>query len=800
MTRSSPLARVPRLTRVPSAPCATVLLVVLTALSAAEGREKLLVWGLSTQSEWDRGIQVITEIFEDRHDVEIVTFSPGRSTPEKVMSAIVGGTAPDLLPLGSFTKDWVARGVVRPLDDLIARDRDSPYAIRLDDFYPASLEHVSFEGRLYAVPDWAIGMALYYNRDLFTAAGLVDPLGNPLPPRTWDDWLRYNEVLTRRDEDGNLVRIGANPRGYVPSLFTLATQLGGRFVSDDGRRCTMDDPKIGEAMRWLLRLTDQFGGRRNLNAFVSSGRFSGIDPLFVGGEAMRIEGQWYITNFARFGPDVDYDVAPIPHFEGRPRVDFQITTAWGIPHGANNPELAWELIKWYLSPEAQEIKVRETIEFTKNRGHPFTPFTTANRRINRLVEEKYVRDNPVFPEKTRRAYAGFVRRLDTATWLRPVMTPAGQLMDQELARAFEAAALGKLSGGEALEEARGRIQRALDLYWEEEDLPLVSWKRVWMGALALALGAAGLLAGRARRAARSLGRQRRGEALAGILCVSPWAIGFAVFMAGPVIFSVVLSFCRYSVLKPARWVGAANYVELFGDDPLFWKSLLNTMYMMIGIPAGLVVGLALAMLLNRAMRGMSAYRTLYFLPSIVPAVASAILWLWIFHPTSGLMNQFLAWFGIAGPTWLQSESWAKPAIIINGLWGAGGGMIIWLAGLKGIPAHLYEAADIDGANWWARFRYVTLPMLTPYVFFNLVMGTIGTLQIFTQAVVMTGGGPLDSTLFYVYYLFNNAFAYFRMGYASAMAWILFVVILALTLIQLKVAPRWVHYEGQAGNS
>ena len=184
----------------------------------------------------------------------------------------------------------------------------------------------------------------------------------------------------------------------------------------------------------------------------------------------------------------------------------------------------------------------------------------------------------------------------------------------------------------------------------------------------------------------------------------------------------------------------------------------------------------------------------------VPAVASAILWLWIFHPTSGLMNQFLAWFGIAGPMWLQSESWAKPAIIINGLWGAGGGMIIWLAGLKGIPVHLYEAADIAGANWWGRFRYVTLPMLTPYIFFNLVIGTIGTLQIFTQAVVMTGGGPLDSTLFYVYYLFNNAFAYFRMGYASAMAWILFLVILALTLIQLKVAPRWVHYEGQAGNS
>jgi len=151
---------------------------------------------------------------------------------------------------------------------------------------------------------------------------------------------------------------------------------------------------------------------------------------------------------------------------------------------------------------------------------------------------------------------------------------------------------------------------------------------------------------------------------------------------------------------------------------------------------------------------------------------------------------------VDGPLWLHSETWAKPAIIVNGLWGAGGGMIIWLAGLKGIPEHLYEAAEIDGATWWGKFRYVTVPMLTPYIFFNLIMGTIGTLQIFTQAVVMTKGGPLDATLFYVYYLFNNAFEYFRMGYASAMAWILFIFILILTLIQLKLAPRWVHYESE----
>jgi multiple sugar transport system permease protein len=259
--------------------------------------------------------------------------------------------------------------------------------------------------------------------------------------------------------------------------------------------------------------------------------------------------------------------------------------------------------------------------------------------------------------------------------------------------------------------------------------------------------------------------------------------------------SIALSFTRYSVLRAPRWVGLDNYLELVTEDPLFWKSLGNTMFMMIGVPLGLVVGLAIALLLNRAVRGVALYRTIYFLPSIVPAVASSILWMWIFHPTSGLMNTVLDWVGIDGPLWLQSEAWAKPAILLNGLWAAGGGMIIWLAGLRAIPAHLYEAAEIDGATAWTKFRYVTLPMLTPYVFFNLVMGTIGTLQVFTQAVVMTKGGPLDATLFYAYHLFNNAFEYFRMGYASAMAWILFVVILAITIAQLKLAPRWVYYEG-----
>jgi multiple sugar transport system permease protein len=240
-------------------------------------------------------------------------------------------------------------------------------------------------------------------------------------------------------------------------------------------------------------------------------------------------------------------------------------------------------------------------------------------------------------------------------------------------------------------------------------------------------------------------------------------------------------------------------------------SLYNVAYLaVIGIPLGICTGLSIAMLLNAKVGGMSVYRTFYYLPSIVPVVASAVLWAWVLNgdPNRGLLNAawkatIQEWFGMGPPGWFAAAEWAKPGLILQGLWGAGGGMIIWLAGLQGIPQHLYEAADLDGAGWWCKLRNVTLPMLSPYIFFNLVMGAIQTLQEFDRIYILGGQGagglsvgPVDSMLVPVIFLFNNAFRYFKMGYASALAWVLFVIILGLTLAQIKLAPRWVHYEAE----
>ena len=313
------------------------------------------------------------------------------------------------------------------------------------------------------------------------------------------------------------------------------------------------------------------------------------------------------------------------------------------------------------------------------------------------------------------------------------------------------------------------------------------------------------------------GRERK-EAFEALAYLSPWIIGFLVFTAGPIGFSLYLSFCKWDVINPIEFVGVANY-RYMARDPLIAKSLLNTAYYAgLFIPLSISVALGLAMLLNQKVRGLGVFRTMFYLPTLTQGVTTYTLWSVVFEPEGGPLNRFLRlvlglhirpdfdfrlsppdlsvqWHRIAAeaPGWLVDPAWAKPALVIMALWAVGGTMIIFLAGLQGIPASLYEAADIDGAGGFAKFRNVTLPMLSPTIFFNVIMTTIGSFQVFGAAFILTGGGPSNSTMFYVYYLFNRAFVYFNMGYASAMAWFLFALVLALTIFQLKMAPRWMHY-------
>ncbi len=280
------------------------------------------------------------------------------------------------------------------------------------------------------------------------------------------------------------------------------------------------------------------------------------------------------------------------------------------------------------------------------------------------------------------------------------------------------------------------------------------------------------------------------------IAISPWLIGFLWYTGGPIIASIYFSFTDWNVLTPPKWAGLSNYVELFSVDPIFWVSLYNTAFYTVGhVPLTLLFALATAILVNQKVKFVTLFRTIYYLPAVTAGVAVSILWLWIFNPDFGLINYALSLVGIQGPGWLFSKEWAKPALILMSAWGFGEAMVILLAGLQGVPTHLYEAAKIDGANVWDEFRHVTLPMLSPVIFFVIIVSIIGSFQVFTSVYVMTRGGPADATLMYVLQMYFKAFSDLKMGYTSAMAWILFTIILAFTLIQFRMASRWVYYEG-----
>ena len=285
----------------------------------------------------------------------------------------------------------------------------------------------------------------------------------------------------------------------------------------------------------------------------------------------------------------------------------------------------------------------------------------------------------------------------------------------------------------------------------------------------------------------------------GMLFLLPWTIGFVVFTAYPMIVSFIYSFSIYHARIPLEWVGLQNYAKMLTDD-IFWKSLWNTLYMVaIGVPLTLFASFLCAVLLNLKVRGQAFYRVVYFLPSIVPTVAGTILWIWLLNPQTGMVNMALGAIGIDGPNWRADPNWSKPALMLLGLWGMGGTIMIYLSGLQDVPQSLIEAAELDGASWWQRLWNITIPMVSPITLFNLITGVIGMFQYFAQAYVFRGGGelgdPLNSTMFYSVYLYQNGFLFLKMGYASAMAWVLFIIILLCTLALLKVSDRFTYYAG-----
>ncbi|HEY0867379.1 MAG TPA: extracellular solute-binding protein, partial [Fimbriimonas sp.] len=764
--------------------------IVLAASVRAE--TVLRIWGVALGPD-SKGTQAVVREFEKRNPgvrVSMLSMGTGHMNAQKLMTAIVGRVPPDLIYQGRFNiSDYASRGAFRPLDDLIQRDLGDPTSPRREQYYAGAWDESVYEGKVYAIPTGADDRALYWNKKVFRErAKELRALGmDPnRAPRTWSELLLYTKALTIPGK-----RIGFIPNFGNSWFYMYAFENNANFLSPDGHTATLNTPEAREALDFMVKAYDLIGGYERVNAFQSTFQGGENDPFITGQVPMKIDGDWTMDGLARYGWNLDFGVAPPPvpddRYYGRGRfagekdrfVSWMGGFSYAIPTGARNLELAWRFVKFATSYEGRMIENKAQASWQRMQGRMFIPRLQGNIQANEALFRIY---RPV----DRR----FVDAMRTHMDLLPVSrtrppTPAGQLLWDEHAKAMERAVLHTKTVEQALAEAEAVVQQELNRIYSRERHPIVN---LWIPiALVLAVAAAGGGILWYRWTRLRLGRISRNEALWAYAFISPWVIGFLVFTIGPMLASMFLVFADYDVLSPPRWVGWGNFRELFTLDWTNWmKALSNVAYLGgIGVPLGIASGLAVALLLNAAVKGIRFYRTMFYMPAIVPGIASAVLWIWLLDPdpNRGLINTvwqatLTEWLSIPPPMWLGAEAWAKPALIVQGLWGAGAGMVLWLASLKGVPQTLYEAATVDGANPNQQFWTITMPMISPIVFFNLVMGLIGALQEFDRVYVMTGGlgnGPNDSLAVPVRHLFNHGFTYFHMGYASALAWVIFVL-------------------------
>jgi multiple sugar transport system permease protein len=804
------------------------------------GRQHIVFWSNGSMGE---DIYGVLDSFEKLHPEYRVTAATATARDlvgdaQRLLSAIAGGVPPDLVFFDRFAiGEWASK---RALEDLTpylqGQDPADPNRIDFTQYYPWAVDEASYRPpgsteptRVYGVPMSADIRLLFSNLDLLRQEGIVDAHGDPKPPTTWEELRaaakRLNRYRVPGDMTSGLTRLGFAPNYGNSYLYMFAFQSGGSLLSADGLKVTMSSPKVVRALRFMTDVYDDLGGAAQANALQQSFQGGPLDPFIRGQVAMMIHGDWYLETLGDWKPEMSFSLTPAPMPEdelanGRHPITWAGGWALVIPTTAQHKKGAFELIQYLRSWDVVHRLADSTRERKHNEGRMYLPRIDANRVFTERLFREGIGENPSVPKNFKSAFAALESMLGD-TLIRPV-SPIGQLLWGQHIRAYDAGVNHRYreeaqrTGGDEIEIALSRMQEPaqhqLDELTRPEPPHVVGWTPyaiLYCVAIVVLLGAIVVVT----KKRRSHGYRMR-EVSAAMFFASPWFLGFAVLTGGPILFSIVLSFARYDVLTDARYVGLANYGEVL-RDPVFLKSLLNTAFMMLRIPLVMAAGLAIAMLLNSGVRGIGGYRTGIYLPAIMPVVATSLLWVWIMNPSQGFLNEALRWcfdtaparafewvvnrftstpFRLEAPLWLQDPRFSKPALIVMNLWTAGGSMIIWLAGLQSIPRQLYEAASIDGAGAWRRFWHVTIPMLSPYILFNLIMGIIGTLQIFTEAYIMTEGGPVDSTLFYAYYLFKQAFQFFRMGYASALAWILFVVVLGLTLLQLGLSKRWVHYD------
>ena len=747
---------------------------------ASETVLTVMHWSGDGGQEEDRIVEEALRAFELANPgVRVKRINPGDagSFYTKLQTMMAAGEAPDVFYVGyERVANFASLDLLLPLDDFVQRESTvaKEDALDLAAFYPQTVEAFRFDGSrvgsgtLFGIPKDFTTVGFYYNKDLFQQAGVPFPTAN----WTWDEYIHAARAL------GALPSITGSEFVTWPVMVrTYLRTEGAEAIDDDLNAIRVGEPAAREALEQLR------GWRHNEAHTLTSGKskIATGASVFLGGKVGMAGpfGRWVVPSYRNIpAPSAGgfaWDFAPLPR--GEHAANCVLTVSWSIAKHTAHPEESWQLVKWLTNAKSQ----------------------AANARLGLAIPTlRSVAESPAFLESALPPAnnQGF---LDAIAAAKVVAWPSDPTFEQLFGSSMDQ---GLKTGDLTITEAINAFNEKWDAHVNFVPGGMHPEPMRWGIVSAIGIALLGVLLAlfaypffHAPRA-----RSVRSDERAGYLLASPWILGALLFMAFPILLSLVLSMTDWQGVGPlsaAHWVGSDNYEQLLLRDSRFHTSIRVTLYYAaIAVPGGQLLSLFAALLLAQKVKGVAIFRAAWYLPSVLAGVGVSILWRWVFDSEGGLANRLLELVGIAGPEWFGKDAAiaAPPAFALMGFWLIGGSMMVYLAGIQQIPRDLYEAAEIDGAGPVRRFWRVTLPMLSPVILFNLIMAVIGSFQVFTQAFVMTGGEPGDLTRFYVLYLFNNAFELYDMGYASAMAWILLVVVLLLTAAILRTSSRAVYYE------
>lgn len=762
MNLRSPLSPMPRLMPL-------LFLIFITSAAVAQPVTLRLVnWASPEEMALDR--EAIA-LFEQRHPGIRVLYepNPGRQYEEKILTSLAAGAPPDVFLLDSkLIPTFTNKQVLLDLTPHVA-----PLGIDTAQWFPNVLAIGRRDGGLFAFPKGFTPLMVYYNRALFREAGIAEPSAS----WTWDDYRRVALALTDdRNGDGTPEQFGTSFTNYYYFWIVWIWSAGGDVVTDDGLRATgaLTSPATVEAIRFLtnLRLRDRVAP--DVGSWVQSERTGTNAQLFANGRvAMSLDGHWRLPTYARYVREgkLELGVAPLPSHPNGSKVNVMYQSGWCVPVGTPHPREAATLAAFMAGPEAARIRSSQHLEIPAVRS----------------VAEEIVANDPYGWERPfvdevpycRQPWGSVIERFSEVEWT--------------LQDAVDDVLLNGVPVGEALNKAAAKVDRQLEEIRSHAAFtfaPIGEHSEILqtLAGVAVTVAIAMLLLYRRAR------RKDRAAAVQSIGFLAPSLIHLTVFLVTPMAFSAYLSLHRWDLVVPdTPFVGLENFATMFGDEG-FQNALRNTLLFSLNVPVGLAVALGVALLLHRRFAGVAVLRTIYFLPSVTSFVAIALVWMWIYHPTFGAANYVLSLVGLPPMPWLNSTRTAMLSVVMFTIWlGLGYQMVVFLAGLQGIPEEYYEAARMDGASGWQRFRKVTFPLLMPTTFFLLITSLISSFQAFTSIYVMTAGGPVGSTDVIVYHIYQAAWEQLRMGYASAMAWVLFVLILMATWVQFRLVGRNVEF-------